>query len=55
MKNPKPEIRMAKEIRIPNCPSRGWLFSDFEFRASFGFRISEFGFEVHRAILKKSF
>src|SRR6266540_2557595 len=39
---------MTKEIRSPNVESRlpgVWAVSSFEFRHSFGFRHSSFGFE----------
>jgi hypothetical protein len=53
--NPKPEGRRPKEIRSPKPEPRGPCnqlavhrlkrFSDFEFRLSFGFRFSTFGFQ----------
>src|ERR1035441_7698780 len=54
--NPKPEGRRPKEIRSPKpepadtcnrlAAHRIKRFSDFEFRPSFGFRVSTFGLQV---------
>src|SRR5215471_8567976 len=45
-RNPKAEDRRAKGREFPDCESFAAriAFSDFGFRASFGFRISDFGF-----------
>ena len=65
--NPKSEIRNPKEIRSPNAEvqspksnsdksragvqSPSAVHSDFGFRASFGFRISDFGFSIRIPVL----
>jgi len=48
MRNPKAEGRDPKEIRRPKAETSFILarHSDFEFRPSFGFRISAFGFPL---------
>jgi len=53
-RNPKSEGRNEREIRNPKAEIRnanaraGTPFSDFGFRPSFGFRISDFGFNLRR-------
>src|ERR1043166_1511591 len=54
IRNPKSEIRNPKEIRGSKSesgahkrPGAGVRFSVFGFRASFGFRISDFGIVFH--------
>jgi len=44
MQFPNSETRNSKEIRTPKFEVMSFGHSGFEFRTSFGFRISDFGF-----------